>query len=43
MNISKYLLSALLLSMFLFIACDESEDVQRYEQEVLTASDNTLT
>jgi len=43
MNISKYLLSALLLSMFLFIACDESEDVQRYEQEVLTASDNPLT
>ena len=43
MNVSKYLLSALLLSMFLFIACDESEDVQRYEQEVLTASDNPLT
>ena len=43
MNVSKYLLSTLLLSMFLFIGCDESEDIQRYEQEVLTVSDNPLT
>ena len=44
MNISKYLLSPLLLSIFIFIGCDESEeDVQRYEQEVLTVSDNPLT
>ena len=43
MNVSKYLLSTLLLSIFLFIGCDESEDIQRYEQEVLTVSDNPLT
>ena len=43
MNVSKYLLSTLLLSIFLFVACDESEDIQRYEQEVLTTSNNPLT
>ena len=43
MNVSKYLLSTLLLSFFLFVACDESEDIQRYEQEVLTTSNNPLT
>jgi PBP1b-binding outer membrane lipoprotein LpoB len=43
MNFSKYLLSTLLLSIFLFVACDESEDIQRYEQEVLTTSNNPLT
>jgi hypothetical protein len=43
MNVSKYLLATLLLSMFLFIGCDESEDIQRYDQEVLTTSGNPLT
>ena len=43
MNVSKYLLSTLLLSIFLFVACDESEDIQRYEQEVLTTANNPLT
>ena len=43
MNVSKYLLSTLLLSMFLFVSCDESEDVERYQQEVLTTSGNPLT
>jgi hypothetical protein len=43
MNVSKYLLSTLLLSMILFVSCDESEDIERYEQEVLTVSDNPLT
>jgi hypothetical protein len=43
MNVSKYLLSTLLLSMFLFIACEDKDDVQRYEQEVLTTSGNPLT
>ena len=42
MNVSKYLLSTLLLSMFLFIACEDKDDVQRYEQEVLTTSGNPL-
>ena len=43
MNVSKYLLSTLLLSIFLFVACDESEDVGVYEQEVLTTANNPLT
>jgi hypothetical protein len=43
MNVSKYLLATLLLSMFLFIGCDESDDIQRYDQEVLTTSGNPLT
>ena len=43
MNVSKYLLSTLLLSMFLFIGCEDNEDIQRYEQEVLTTSNNPLT
>ena len=43
MNVSKYLLSTLLLSMFLFIGCDESDDIQKYEQEALTVSGNPLT
>ena len=43
MNVSKYLLSTLLLSMFLFIGCEDNEDIQRYEQEALTTSGNPLT
>ncbi len=43
MNVSKYLFSTLFLSMIVFVSCDESEDIQRYEQEVLTVSDNPLT
>ena len=43
MNVSKYLLSTLLLSMFLFIGCEDNEDIQRYEQEVLTTANNPLT
>ena len=43
MNLSKYLLPIFTLSMMLFIGCDESEDIQRYEQEVLTTSGNPLT
>jgi hypothetical protein len=43
MNVSKYLLLIFTLSMVLFIGCDEKEDIQRYEQEVLTASGNPLT
>ena len=42
MNVSKYLLSILILSMILFVGCDESEDIQRYEQEALTVSGNPL-
>ena len=42
MNVSKYLLSTLLLSMFLFIGCEDNEDIQRYEQEALTTSGNPL-
>ena len=42
MNVSKYLLLIFTLSMMLFIGCDESEDIQRYEQEVLTTSGNPL-
>lgn len=43
MNLSKYLLPIFTLSMILFIGCDESDDIQRYEQEVLTTSGNPLT
>ena len=43
MNVSKYLLSTLTLSIFLFIGCEDNEDIQRYEQEVLTTSGNPLT
>jgi len=43
MNVSKYLLSTLILSMFLFVGCEDKDDVQRYEQEVLTTSGNPLT
>ena len=43
MNLSKYLLPIFTLSMMLFIGCDESDDIQRYEQEVLTTSGNPLT
>ena len=43
MNVSKYLFSTLFLSMIVFVSCDEREDIQRYEQEVLTVSDNPLT
>lgn len=43
MNVSKYLLSTLILSMILFVGCDESDDIQKYEQEALTVSGNPLT
>ena len=43
MNVSKYLFSTLFLSMIVFVSCDESEDIQRYEQEVLTTANNPLT
>ena len=43
MNVSKYLLSALLLSMIFFVGCEDNDDIQRYEQEVLTTSGNPLT
>ena len=42
MNVSKYLLSTLILSMILFVGCDESDDIQKYEQEALTVSGNPL-
>ena len=42
MNVSKYLLSTLILSMILFIGCDESDDIQKYEQEALTVSGNPI-
>ncbi len=43
MNVSKYLLSAFLLSMIIFVGCEDNDDIQRYEQEVLTTSGNPLT
>ena len=43
MNVSKYLLPTLILSMILFVGCDESDDIQKYEQEALTVSGNPLT
>lgn len=43
MKVSKYLLTTLLLSMIVFVSCDESEDIERYEQEVLTTANNPLT
>jgi len=43
MNVSKYLLSAFFLSMIFIVGCEDNDDIQRYEQEVLTTSGNPLT